>query len=129
MAVSFRRLHPSLGAEVSGLNPADPIDGLTRARLVDAFHEYHLLLFRGTHMMPADQITFTRIFGTPAIHPLDQYLHPQHPEILVISNVINDIGETEGLDEGVVIEWHSDFSWREKPSIGSLLRAVVVPPV
>jgi taurine dioxygenase len=47
--------------------------------------------------------------------------HPEHPEVLHIKS-----GKDEKGYENV---WHSDVTWREKPSFGSMLRAEVVPEV
>lgn len=50
---------------------------------------------------------------------------PAHPEVLVISNIIED-GRPVGLGDAGHF-WHSDLSYKEKPSLGSLLHAQQLP--
>ncbi len=47
--------------------------------------------------------------------------HPDHPEVLVIER-----GEGNRATENI---WHSDVTWRERPSLGSALRSREVPEV
>jgi taurine dioxygenase len=122
-------LHETFGAEIWGIDLTRPLDAEQRGELIQAFYDYQVLVFRGQSLTPAQHIELSKHFGTPDIHPLDQYLHPDHQEILIISNVIGDNGQTEGLDEDGVIEWHSDFAWHRRPSIGSVLHGVVIPPI
>jgi taurine dioxygenase len=100
-----------------------------KAEVIGAFHEYEVLLFRGQRLTEKEHVAFTHVFGEPEIHPLDQYLAGENPEILVVDNGVDGTGQTVGLDEADVIEWHSDLFWHKTPSIGSLLRGVTIPPV
>lgn len=128
MALRLVPLHDGFGAEVFGVNASLPIDSDTSKALKEAFLHYQLLLLRDQCLTPEEHVAFSWHFGEPVVHPLDQYLLPDNPAILVISNVIGADGQTEGLDEADVIEWHSDFFWHRRPSIGSLLYARAIPP-
>src|SRR3546814_18267384 len=55
---------------------------------------------------------------------LRQYLLPEHDEILVLSNVAEN-GKPKGVVNGGHY-WHSDLSYKARPSLGSLLYAVEV---
>jgi taurine dioxygenase len=58
---------------------------------------------------------------------IDQFLLPGYPQILRISNKKDQRGENLGLaDAGRY--WHSDLSYAAKPSLGSLLYALEIPP-
>ncbi len=56
---------------------------------------------------------------------LHQFQLPGHPEILIVSNVVED-GKPIGLGDAGHF-WHSDLSYKEKPSLGSLLHARELP--
>ena len=57
---------------------------------------------------------------------LKRYLLAGYPEILVVSNVVKEDGEFLGLpDAGQT--WHTDTSYRERPSRGSILYALEIP--
>ena len=67
-----------------------------------------------------------RRFGELEIHIVKKYLLPGYPEILLVSNIKNEAGEHIGLaDAGFT--WHSDVSYRKRPSRCSLLYAKEVP--
>jgi 3-oxoacyl-[acyl-carrier-protein] synthase II len=129
MGFELRKLNDHVGAEIGALDVRNPLSEADAHALLQAFYEYSVLLIRGQDISEAEQVEFTKYFGTPTVHVLDQYLHAERREILIISNVSEGDGLTEGLDEGDVVEWHSDLFWHARPSIGSLLYAVAVPPV
>jgi taurine dioxygenase len=72
-----------------------------------------------------EHIAFSRRFGELEIHVSKQWLKPGHPEILVLSNVIEN-GRNIGVADGGQF-WHSDLSYSANPSRCSLLYAIEVP--
>src|SRR3546814_4719179 len=125
MSFTVTPLSPVLGAEVVGLDLSRPVDDADFARVRDAFHANGLLVFRDQSLSPDQQIAFSRRFGDLETHVLRQYLLPEHDEILVLSNVAED-GKPKGVVNGGH-SWHSDLSYKARPSLGSLLYAVEVP--
>lgn len=122
----FRRLGAALGAEIVDLDLSRPINDETFAAVRRAFLESNgLLVFRDQHITPEQHIAFSRRFGPLMIHVLDKFLLPEHPEILRVSNVIEN-GEPIGLGDAGRI-WHSDLSYTPEPSLGSLLYALEIP--
>jgi taurine dioxygenase len=122
----FRRLGAALGAEILDLDLSRPINDETFAAVRRAFVESSgLLVFRDQHITPEQHIAFSRRFGPLMIHVLDKFLLPGHPEILRVSNVIEN-GEPIGLGDAGRI-WHSDLSYTAEPSLGSLLYALEIP--
>jgi taurine dioxygenase len=79
-----------------------------------------VIFFRDQHITAEQHIEFARHFGDLEIHPAtpkDQ----ANQEILRIAHGPDSRG-TENA-------WHSDVTWRERPSLGSILRAIEVPAV
>ncbi len=74
---------------------------------------------------PEQQIAFSRRFGVLQIHVLKQFLLAGHPEILIVSNIIEN-GQSIGLGDAGKF-WHSDLSYKELPSLGSMLHAQELP--
>lgn len=125
--MSIRRSAAPLGAEIAGLNIAQAIDDETFNQVRDAYYQNSVIVFRDQKLTPDQQISFSRRFGEHEIHVLKQYLLPGHPEILVISNIVEN-GKLIGLaDAGRVAVWHTDMSYLQKPSAGSTLYALEVP--
>ncbi len=114
-----------LGAEITGIDLAQPVDDATFRQIEDLFHDRGVIVFRDQHLTDPQQIEFSRRFGELEIHPATMYLKPGHPEILVVSNIIED-GRQIGLaDAGQY--WHTDLSYMASPSRCSLLYAHEVP--
>lgn len=114
-----------LGAEVLGFTADGSVDDETFARLHRAHLDHHVLVFRDQRITPAQQVAFSRRFGPLQIHVLRNFALADHPEVLVVSNVVVD-GKPVGLGDAGHY-WHSDLSYKEKPSLGSMLHAQDLP--
>jgi taurine dioxygenase len=122
----FKRLATALGAEISGLDLALPMNDETFAAVHRAFLQSNgLLVFRDQNLTPEQHIAFSRRFGPLMVHVLRQFLLPGHPEILQVSNIVEN-GKPIGLGDAGRI-WHSDLSYMPEPSLGSLLYAIELP--
>ena len=114
-----------LGAEVFGLDLSQPLDDADFARIRQAHLDHHVLVFRDQRITPDQHIAFSRRFGPLQIHVLKQFQLARHEEILVVSNIIEN-GAPIGLGDAGHF-WHSDLSYKETPSLGSLLHAQELP--
>ena len=124
----IRPLSDALGAEVIGLDLSAPLDDETFAVVHKAHLDHMVLVFRDQHLTPAQHIAFSKRFGDLSDHVFDQFLLPGHPEILKVSNKKREDGEFAGLPQAGR-RWHSDLSYTDTPSLGSLLYALEIPPV
>ena len=125
MTPEIRPFDAALGAEVRGVDLLRDIDDATFAAIERAWNDHSVLLFRDQAVDEAGQIAFSRRFGALEVHVLDQYLHPEHPEILIVSNVMDGDRHVGIYDAGRY--WHTDLSYMAVPSRGSLLHAIEVP--
>ncbi|KAB7768255.1 TauD/TfdA dioxygenase family protein [Xanthomonas maliensis] len=114
-----------LGAEVLGLDLSQPLSARTFAQIHRAHLDHHVLVFRDQRITPAQQVEFSRRFGPLQIHVLRNFQLRDHPEVLVVSN-IKENGQPIGLGDAGHY-WHSDLSYKETPSLGSLLHAQELP--
>jgi taurine dioxygenase len=122
----IRRFDAPVGAEVLGLDIGKPINAADFARLHRAHLDHHVLVFRDQRVTPEAHIAFSRRFGPLEIHVLHQFHLAGHPEILIVSNIKKPNGEPLGLGDAGAY-WHSDLSYKPKPSLGSLLHAQELP--
>ncbi len=83
----LRPLSPTLGAEVIGVDLAQPLSDPDFDRIYEAFLEHQLLLFRDQHLAPGDQVVFARRFGPVQVHVMNQYHAEGFPEIYYLSNL------------------------------------------
>ncbi|QEI05284.1 TauD/TfdA family dioxygenase [Pigmentiphaga aceris] len=120
-----RRLDAPVGAEIVGLDLSKPLNDTDFARIHRAHLDHHVVVFRDQQITPAEHIAFSRRFGPLQIHVLKQFLLADNPEILIVSNIVED-GTPIGLGDAGRL-WHSDLSYKETPSLGSLLHAQELP--
>ena len=125
MSFEIRPFKAPLGAEVLGLDLSQPVGDDDFARIHRAHLDHHVLVFRDQRITPAQQVTFSRRFGRLQIHVLRQFQLPNDPEVLIISNIKED-GQPVGLGDAGHF-WHSDLSYKEVPSLGSMLHAQELP--
>ena len=115
----------ALGAEVRDVDLSRELDEHTFRLIETAWNEYAVLVFRDQHIAAADQVRFTSRFGEPKIHWLTDSLHPEHPEVLLVSNVIEDGRHIGVYNAGRF--WHSDLSYVAEPDRGGFLYALEIP--
>jgi len=123
---SIRAFDGPLGAEINGLDLNLTLSEQSLAEIRAALVQHGVVVFRDQRITPEQHIAFSRRFGPLQVHVLNRFHLQQHPEILIVSNVIEN-GQPIGLvDAGA--DWHSDLSYMPKPSLGSLLHAQELPP-
>jgi len=127
MALELRKLSYALGAEVCGVDVGQPMSEAFFGEIYDAFLDSGILLFRAQKITREQHIDFSRRFGELDRHDaLPRDRHPDHPEILLVTNEPNPDGSpSESRYTGR--QWHSDMSFTPVPSLGSLLRGITVP--
>jgi len=126
MALQFRPLHETFGAEVVGVDLARDVDDATFAEIEAAWHRYSILLFRGTSWTPAQHVAFTRRLGPLHIMEPPEFNLPDFPEVLVVSNVEKD-NKPIGMKRAGW-GWHSDGEDKVLPNAGSFIHAIRLPP-
>src|SRR5215472_4158175 len=96
MGLSVKKSGAACGAEI-GYDLSRGTDERQFREIEAAFHDNIVVVFRGQTMSNERHIEFSRRFGELEIHIVKKYLLPDHPEILLISNIRNEQGEHVGL--------------------------------
>lgn len=126
-SIQARRISTACGAEITGLDLKRPLGTAEVDALHHALGENGILLFRNTDLTPDEHIAFSRHFGELEAHVIGDFALPGKPEVFVVSNVKED-----GKLKGAVYAgqyWHSDLSYMQKPSMGSLLLCREMPEI
>lgn len=119
-------LTPFMGLRVEGVSLAHATDDASIAAIGQALAEHSLLLFPAQHDMdPESQIAFSRCLGPLEEHVLADFCLPGHPEIFVVSNIIEN-GRHIGAYGGSK-QYHSDLAYLPEPSMGSVFRCLECP--
>jgi taurine dioxygenase len=124
----IQALSHALGAEVQGVDLTAALDDMTVDALLDAWNENHILLVRGQKLSPESLIRFSRRFGELDRHDATPYYRlAEHPEILQITNRM--IGGKPSETRNTGRNWHSDYSYTNRPAAASMLYCEEKPPV
>ncbi len=108
----------SFGLEADAISP-------DFRKVWDAFFAGQILVFRNLKLEAAEFLELARRFGRPEPHVIDQFHHPEHADILILSNVRKN-GAPIGLaDAGTY--FHTDYSYLEVPARATLLHSIEVP--
>jgi taurine dioxygenase len=98
------------------------IEGVWRERLVVVFHAQRL--------SDPQLIAFSKNFGEldpPGPNPYGQPFLKDHPELNVISNIVENGKPIGNLGDGEAA-WHADMTYVEVPPKAAMLHALEVPP-
>ncbi|MEL6473992.1 MAG: TauD/TfdA family dioxygenase [Pseudomonadota bacterium] len=114
-----RPLSPAIGAELIGADLSKADDTLVRETRA-ALLKHQVVFFRNQSISRGQHIAFAGAFGDLEIHPATPKDQADR-EVLRIAHGPNSRG-SENM-------WHSDVTWREAPSLGSILRAIELPDV
>jgi taurine dioxygenase len=112
-------LHPVLGALVSGVDLAAPIDGPTRHALARALADHLAIVVRDQSLTPAQYLAAAAAFGPPMVQHYSQHNMPDFP-------LIGLIWHRNG--QRPAEQWHTDHTNRERPPAATILYGVEIPP-
>ena len=126
-SIQIRKRSHSLGAEVTGVDLAQPMSDEVFELINQAWHEHLLLLFRNQQLDYPQYIAFGSRFGELEryLHQSADYTHPQHPEIYFITN--HDVNGKPSETREVGREWHTDQSYTARPLKATMLYCKEIP--
>jgi len=111
-----RPMGAALGAEVQGIDVRALDDELFTA-IHRAWLDHQVLLFRDQTLTDEELVNFSRRFGELDEAPVQetgQRFVEGHPEIYVVSNVVQDGVAIGSLGAGEAV-WHTDMSYLPNP--------------
>jgi alpha-ketoglutarate-dependent taurine dioxygenase len=118
-------LSPAFGIEARGVDLVQPPSDRAFREIEQAFFEAQVLVLRGQRLRARQFLEFARRFGPPEPHVIDQFHHPEHADILILSNRTRN-GEPVGLaDAGTY--FHTDYSYLDVPARCTILYSIEVP--
>ena len=122
--MEFRKLSDGFGVEVLGADLSSLSTGEFE-KIRKNFYRHQLLVARAQKLTATQFLEFARCIGPPEPHVIDQFHHPEHADILILSNVVKD-GKPAGLaDAGTY--FHTDYSYLEVPARATMLYSIEVP--
>jgi alpha-ketoglutarate-dependent 2,4-dichlorophenoxyacetate dioxygenase len=133
MAIQVSPLHPTLGAEVRGVDLTRALTPEVFAEIEAAFNSCGILVFPGQPVSDEQQLAFSQLFGPLEVNP--NYAGAKmrvRPDIADISNLdaegrVLARGDRRNLFNLGNQLWHTDSSFKRIPAKCSLLSARELP--
>lgn len=110
---------PNIGAMISGVDLNAVRSPEVYDEIKQALWKHHVVFFRDQPLKPDAHVALGAVFGDMERHEFFPSVDG-HPEIQVISHQGHDAPETD--------RWHADVTFRERPSLVTVLRSVKPPP-
>jgi taurine dioxygenase len=110
------------GARVAGIDLSQPLDRDTISSIRSAWLEHHVLAFPEQKLSDDDLVRVTNYFGNVG----------EDPYFVPISKKTPVVALTRRADEQAPVfaeNWHTDWSFKQHPPIGTCLYSLVVPPI
>jgi len=117
--MKVNKIAGALGAEITGVDLAGPLDVGLVAELRQALLEHLVIFLRDQPLTPAQFMRFAEAMGTPVEYPFVTGL-PDFPKIIEVKKLEHERSNFGGI-------WHSDTTYLDCPPMGSMLLAREVP--
>jgi taurine dioxygenase len=130
MAIAIKNLDAPLGAEIAEIDLSKPLTRDDIDAVEAAWRERLVVVFHGQPLSDPQLIAFSRNFGEldpPGPNPYGQPFNKEHPELNVISNVVENGKLIGNLGDGEAV-WHADMTYIDVPPKAAILYALEVPP-
>ncbi|MGY8991925.1 MAG: TauD/TfdA dioxygenase family protein, partial [Rhodospirillales bacterium] len=118
-SLDIRPLAGALGAEILGVDLASGLSDHVYDEIHQAFLDHLVIFFRDQTLNPAQFTEVAKHFGTPGAYPFIESIEG-HPEVIEILKTKDDT-----INFGC--HWHTDTTYMEKPSLGTMLYALETP--
>jgi len=114
-----------LGATIEGLDLAQPLADDAFDSVLRALGEYGVIRFPRQQLSARDLKQFSARFGKLEINVANAYQEPGLPEVMILSNIVEN-GQPIGLaDAGQ--DWHTDMSYSSTIAFANVLYGVEIP--
>lgn len=115
----------TLGASVVGLDLSKPLTNAVFSELLQALGRHGVLSYPGQKLTAQQLKAFSENFGQLEISVANAYQEPGIPEVMVLSNIVEN-GKPLGLaDAGQ--DWHTDMSYNRMIAFTNVLYGIQIP--
>ncbi len=116
--ISVERVGLALGAQISGVDLSEPKAPQVYAEIADALWRHHVVFFRDQDLTPESHMALAKHFGETEAHEIFR-ADPAYPEISILEN--------DAAHPPEINVWHTDVTFREKPSLCSIIYCEIAP--
>lgn len=116
----------TLGARVEDLDLSQPLTDEQFAQLEQALGRYGVLSYPKQELTPQQQRDFAARFGELEINVTNAYQVPGLPEVMILSNKVDENGKPLGLSDAGQ-DWHTDMSYSKMIAFTNVLYGIEIP--
>jgi taurine dioxygenase len=114
-----------LGATIEGIDLSKPLDSEALDQAMRALGEYGVIRFPRQTLTAAELKCFSAQFGELEINVANAYQEPGIPEVMILSNMVEN-GKPIGLSDAGQ-DWHTDMSYSRKIAFANVLYGIKIP--
>lgn len=116
----------TLGARVEGLDLSQPLSEDQFRQLEQALGRYGVLSYPKQNLTAAQLKGFAEHFGELEINVANAYQEPGIPEVMILSNKLDENGKPVGLSDAGQ-DWHTDMSYSKMIAFTNVLYGIEIP--
>jgi len=124
MEMTVERLGSTFCARVKGIN-VSKMTSHQAAKLQQAYLDHKVLVIDEQDLNVADFNAFGNLFGETVEHPVKDFMHPDFPKVMILSNS-TQLGKPVGVKDAGSF-WHSDRSYMKQTADATMLYSVEIP--
>jgi len=115
----------TLGATIEGLDLSKPLSSELLDKVMQALGKHGVLRFPSQKLRGIELKRFSSQLGDLEINVANAFQEPGHPEVMILSNILED-GKPIGLaDAGQ--DWHTDMSYSRQIAFANVLYGIKIP--
>ncbi|UEM24489.1 TauD/TfdA family dioxygenase (plasmid) [Skermanella mucosa] len=115
----------TLGASIEGIDLSQPIGSGDFDLVLDALGKHGVVCFPGQNLDAVSLKQFSARFGSLEVNVANSFQEPGHPEVMILSNIVED-GKPIGIaDAGQ--DWHTDMSYSDTIAFANVLYGIKIP--
>jgi len=124
-AVKLTESGQTLGATIDGLDLSKGLDPKDLEAIMQALGRYGVLRFPGQSMSGVELKQFSSQLGQLEINVANSFQEPGHPEVMILSNIVQQ-GKPIGLSDAGQ-DWHTDMSYSRQIAFANVLYGIKIP--
>jgi taurine dioxygenase len=115
----------TLGATIEGLDLSKPLPANVLEEVMQALGKYGVLRFPDQKLDGKELKQFSLQLGDLEINVAGGFQEPGHPEVMILSNIVEN-GKPIGLSDAGQ-DWHTDMSYSRQIAFANVLYGIKIP--
>lgn len=114
-----------IGARIEDIDLAQPLSGQDYREIEQALGRHGVVSFPRQALTAAQLKSFSSNFGTLEVNVANLYHEPEMPEVMILSNIVEN-GKPIGLSDAGQ-DWHTDMSYSRMIAFTNVLYGIRIP--